>query len=342
MYRIVIAAIVAAVLVPGCEERNGQKLNGTGSTFVQPIMSKWAEEYGKAKRGQIVYEGIGSSAGVQRLSSGVFDFACTDAPLNEAQQAQVTKGGGDFLYIPLVLGAVVPAYNLPGFKEPITFSGPVLADIFLGKIGRWNDKALQELNSGVTLPDMPIAVVHRSDGSGTTYIWTDYLAKVSPEWKSKAGGGMSVKWPAGTGKAGNFGVADHIKSTSGAVGYVQLDYALRDSIGVGLVKNRAGTAVKADASSVTAAAKSSLAEIPADLRFSLTDAAGTESYPIAGTVWAIVYVKQPAGKGKPLADFLRWATHEGQEVAEGLHYARLPSELVERIDKKLEQIAGGP
>jgi phosphate transport system substrate-binding protein len=236
----------------------------------------------------------------------------------------------------------VPAFNLPGFKEPVTFSGPVLADIFLGKITTWNDKALQDLNPGVTLPDTPMSVVHRSDGSGTTYIWTDYLTKVSADWKSKVGTGMLIKWPAGTGKAGNAGVAELIKSKPGAIGYVPLDYALRESIGVGLVKNRAGSAVKADLSSVTAAAKNSLAEIPADLRFSLTDAPGENAYPIAGVSWAIVYAKQPAGKAKALADFLRWATHEGQGFAEELHYARLPAELVERIDKKLDQIAGGP
>jgi phosphate ABC transporter phosphate-binding protein len=340
MYRIAIGAIVAAVFVSGCDDR--AKVNGTGSTFVQPIMNKWAEEYQKANRGQVNYEAVGSSAGLQRLTTGVFDFACTDAPLNDAQLAAVRKSGGDILYIPLVLGAVVPAYNLNGFKEPVTFSGPVLADIFLGKITTWNDKALQELNPGVTLPNTPIVVVHRSDGSGTTYIWTDYLSKVSADWKGKAGAGMLVKWPAGTGKAGNAGVAELIKSTPGAIGYIQLDYALREKIDVGPVKNRAGTAVKADLSSVTAAAKSSLAEIPADLRFSLTDAAGADAYPIAGVSWAIVYAKQPAGKAKALADFLRWATHEGQDFAEGLHYARLPGELVERIDKKLDQIAGGP
>jgi phosphate transport system substrate-binding protein len=305
-------------------------------------MSRWTEEYRKAKCGEVNYEAIGSSAGVKRLATGVFDFACTDAPLSEPQLAAVNQAGGDILYIPLILGAVVPAYNVPGFEEPLTFSGAVLADIFLGKITHWNDKALQDLNSAVTLPDLPITVVHRSDGSGTTYIWTDYLTKVSAAWRRGAGVGMSVKWPAGSGRPGNAGVAEMVKSTPGAIGYVQLGYALRDRISVGLVRNRAGTAVRATSSSVTAAAKSSLAEIPADLHFSLTDPAGADAYPISGTVWAIVYARPRTSTGKALADFLRWATHDGQGFAEGLHYARLPDELVGRIDKKLDKIAGMP
>jgi phosphate transport system substrate-binding protein len=237
---------------------------------------------------------------------------------------------------------VVPAYHLSGFKEPITFSGPVLADIYLGKVAKWDDPALQKLNPGVTLPNTPITVVHRSEGSGTAFIWTDYLGKVSPAWKSKPGVGMSVQWPVGVGKAGNAGVAEAIKRTDGAIGYVQLDYAIQDKLAIGLVKNRAGMVVKADHASVTAAARSSLANIPADLRFSMTDAAAADAYPIAGTVWAIVYVKQPAANGKALADFLRWATHEGQASAEKLHYAPLPAELVERVDRKLDQLAAGP
>lgn len=338
MNRFAVGALFAAVVLSGCDSRGGQKLNGTGSTFVQPVMGKWAEEYQKANRGQINYEAIGSGVGVQRLATGLFDFSCTDAPLNEAQRATLK---GEIVYIPLVLGAVVPAYNLPGIKEPITFSGPVLADIFLGKITRWNDTALQELNPGVTLPEMPITVVFRSDGSGTSYIWSDYLSKVSPAWRSNIGVSMTLKLPAGKGKAGSAGVAELVKNTPGAICYVQLNQASNSSLNIGQVKNRSGAAVKATVASVTAAAKNSLSEIPADLRFSLTDAPGPEAYPISGAVWAIVPVPQPGDKGKALADFLRWATHEGQEFAEGLEFARLPSELVERIDKKLDQIAGG-
>jgi len=341
MYRVAIAAIVAAVCLSGCKDPARQNLNGTGSTFVQPVMKKWAEEYQKSKGQPLHYEPVGSSAGVRRLATGLFDFACTDAALDAGQRSAAAKKG-EVLYIPLVLGAVVPAYNLPDITEPVTLSGPVLAEIFRGKITNWNDDALRELNRGITLPDMPIAVLHRSEGSGTTYIWTDYLAKVSPEWKDKPGVGMTVKWPLGKGRPGNAGVADSIKKTPGALGYVQFDYALREGLGVAQVKNRSGATVKASAASVTAAVKSSLADIPADLRFSATDADGADAYPIAGAVWAIVYVNQPAGRGKPLADFLRWDTHEGQDFVEELHYARLPSELVERIDKKLDQIAAGP
>jgi phosphate transport system substrate-binding protein len=340
MYRIVIGAIIVAA-VSGCDAGQGHKLNGTGSTSVQPIMSRWAEEYQKAKGGSLHYEAIGSSAGLHRLATGVFDFACTDAPLNEAQRAAVTSNGGDVFYIPLVLGGVVPVYHLPGLKGPLIFSGPVLADIFLGKITRWNNEALRQLNPDATLPDTPMAVVHRSDGSGTTYLWTDYLAKVSPEWKKKVDVGMSVAWPVGSGAAGSAGVAQRVKETPGALSYLQLNFATRLSIAVGLVKNRAGAPVTADAPSV-AAARSALAEILPNQPLPLTDAPGDNAYPISGAVWAVVYVKQPAGKGKALADFLHWAVHEGQEFAEGLHYARLPGELVGRIDAKLDNILRGP
>lgn len=337
MKRALFVTVTSALLSSGCGH-SGQKLNGTGSTFVAPIISKWSAAYEKAKGVKVNYESVGSSAGIERWTAGTFDFACTDAPLTERQLQEAKNKGGDVLHIPLVLGAVVPAYNLPEVKEPLTFSGPVLADIYLGSIKKWNDPALQQLNPGSALPDRDIAVVHRSDGSGTSYIWTDYLCAVSPQWKSKVGAGTSLTWPAGTGQIGNDGVATQVKNAPGSIGYVQLDYALQKDIKFGLVKNREGVAIKATLESVAAAANATLSNIPDDLRYSIVDAAGSDSYPVSGTSWAVLYVKQPKGKGPRLVEFLRWATHEGQEQVGELHYARLPKGLVERLDKKLEQV----
>jgi phosphate transport system substrate-binding protein len=234
----------------------------------------------------------------------------------------------------------VPAYNLEEVTEPLVFSGPVLADIYLGKIRKWNDKSLQELNPGVNLPDKKIAVVYRADGSGTTYVWVDYLAKVSKEWKDEIGVATSVTWKkdVGEGAKGNEGVSGRVKSSAGALGYVELTYALQNKIKYGLVKNKEGTAVKPELKSITAAADNSLKEIPDDLRYSITDAPGKDSYPICGTVWAVVYVNNPGGKGKEVVDFLHWVTHDGQQYCEALDYAKLPKGLVERVEKKLATI----
>jgi phosphate transport system substrate-binding protein len=259
--------------------------------------------------------------------------------MNEEELREARNVGGDVIHIPLVMGGVVPAYNLPEVKESLVFSGPVLADIFLGKVKRWNDPALQQLNPDVQLPDQAISVVHRSDGSGTTYVWTDYLSKVSPaEWKEKVGNANAVKWPVGEGAKGNEGVSGRVKATAGSIGYVELTYALQNKIAYGFVKNREGMALKADVKSVTAAVDNSLKEIRDDLRFSITDPPGKDSYPISGTVWAVLYVNQPAGKGQQVVDFLRWVTHEGQQYCEALDYVRLPSGLVERVEKKLASV----
>jgi phosphate ABC transporter phosphate-binding protein len=338
--RMAVIALVGAMLT-GCGQ-SGIRLDGGGSTFVYPMMSKWANEYEKAHGVQVNYQSIGSGGGIQQMTAKTFDFGCTDAPMNEEQLKKARDTGGEVVHIPLVMGAVVPAYNLEEVKQPLKFTGPVLADIFLGKIKKWNDKALQQLNSDVKLPDMDIAVVHRSDGSGTTYIWVDYLSKVSPdEWKPKVGVGTSVNWPVGVGQKGNEGVAGQIKRTPGSLGYIELIYALQNQIEFGLVQNKEGIPIKASLESVTAAATGALSDIPDDLRYSLTDAPGKESYPISGTVWAVIYVKQPPGKGKAVLDFLRWATHEGQASAEGLHYARLPAGLVKRVEQKLDQVQVG-
>jgi phosphate transport system substrate-binding protein len=258
--------------------------------------------------------------------------------MNEEQLKKAQEVGGSVVHIPLVMGGDVPAFNLPQVSEQLKFSGPVLADIFLGKIKKWNDSALQELNPNVSLPEQEIVVVHRSDGSGTTYIWVDYLSKVSPEWKTKVGVGTSVNWPTGIGQKGNEGVAGQVRRSPGSIGYIELIYALQNNIKYGSVRNREGAFVSADLESVSAAADAALTNIPDDLRYSITDAPGSKSYPISGTVWAVSYVSNPGGKGAAVREFLRWCTHEGQQFTGALHYSPLPAGLVQRLEKKLDLI----
>jgi phosphate ABC transporter phosphate-binding protein len=317
------------------------RLNGGGSSFVYPMMSKWASEYDKAKGVKVNYQSVGSGGGIQQMTAKTFDFGCTDAPMTEEQLTKAKSSGGDVVHIPLIMGAVVPIYHLEEVEEPLRFSGPVLADIFLEKVKKWNDPKLAELNPGVKLPNKDILTVHRSDGSGTTFIFADYLSKVSPEWKEKVGLGMSVKWVGGVGAKGSEGVSQKVAQSPGAVSYVELTYALQNKIKFGVVQNKEGEFVKPSLESVTAAAKNALTDIPEDLRYSLTDASGKDSYPLSGTVWAVIYVNQPAGKGQAVVDFLRWVTHDGQQYAKGLDYARLPDELVPRLDKKLDQVKVG-
>ncbi|HEV3261490.1 MAG TPA: phosphate ABC transporter substrate-binding protein PstS [Gemmataceae bacterium] len=332
---------LVATLGLGCGGKEKPRLNAGGSSFVYPMMTKWASEYDSAKGVEVNYNSIGSGSGIQQMTAKTFDFGCTDAPLNDEQLNKAKEIGGDVVHIPLVMGAVVPAYNLEEAKKPLTFTGPVLADIFLGEIKKWNDGRLQKLNPGVDLPDKLINVVHRSDGSGTTYVWVDYLSKISPKWKKQVGVGTSVNWPAGEGQKGNEGVAGRVKAAPGSIGYIELIYALQNDIKYGRVKNKQGIPIEASLESVTAAADGALQKIPDDLRYSITDADGKDSYPISGTVWAVLYVKQPSDKGQQIVDFLRWVTHDGQQYAEGLHYARLPKGLVERVDKKLNEVQVG-
>ncbi len=334
-----VATTLLTLTTLGCNGSNAKpRLNGAGSTFVYPMMTKWTAEYDKAKAVEVNYQSIGSGGGIQQMTEKTADFGCTDGPMTEAQLKLAGEKGGDVFHIPLVMGAVVPAYNLPDVKEPLIFSGPVLADIYLGKIKKWNDKALQDLNPDVSLPDKDIGIIYRSEGSGTTYVWVDYLAKVSPEWKEKVGVATSVKWPAGEGAKGNEGVAGRVKENVGALGYIELTYALSNNIKYGRVRNKKGEAILPEQKSIQAAADESLKSIPDDLRYSLTDPEGKESYPICGTVWAVIYVKQPKENGQHVVDFLRWVTHDGQEFTEAQHYVRLPKGLVERLDKKLDQV----
>lgn len=314
------------------------RINGAGATFIFPMMSKWTAEYDKAKGVEVNYQSIGSGGGIQQMTAKTADFGSTDGPMNDEQLKKAKETSGDVIHIPLAMGAVVPAYNLEGINEPLVFTGPVLANIYLGKIKRWNDKALQDLNPGIPLPDKDIGVVHRSDGSGTTYVWVDYLSKVSDEWKKNVGVATSVNWPAGEGAKGNEGVAGRVRGSPGAIGYIELIYALQNDIKYGRVKNKEGIAIKADLKTITSAADNALTNIPDDLRYSITDAPGKDSYPICGTNWAVLYVNQPAGKGQHVVDFIRWVIHDGQNLCEGLHYAKLPPGLVERADKKLASV----
>jgi phosphate ABC transporter phosphate-binding protein len=340
---VIALASLSAVLAPGCghkKDEGASRLNAGGSTFVYPLMSKWAGVYEKEKNVQVNYQSIGSGGGIQKMTAKEFDFGCSDAPLNDEQLAKAKSAGGDVVHVPLAMGAVVPAYNLGEVSEPLQFTGPVLADIFLRKITKWNDERIKACNPKVAdkLPAKDIVVVRRSDGSGTTYIFADFLAKVSQEWKEKVGVSTSLKWPEDTtGAKGSEGVAGQVKLNNGAITYVEMTYAMQNEIRFGAVQNKAGEFIVADLDSVTTAAKSALTSIPDDLRYSLTDAPGKGSYPISGTVWAVLYVDQPAGKGQATVDFLRWVTREdkGQKYARELHYAPLPAGLIERVDAKL-------
>jgi phosphate transport system substrate-binding protein len=338
-FALFVCGVTGLLACQGCGKRGSDatQINAGGATFVQPMIEKWSEVYLEQKGVRINYLGQGSGAGIKGLIDKTFDFSCSDAPLNKDQTEQALKAGGEVVHIPLVMGAVVPIYNLPEITKPLKFTGPVLADIFMGKITNWNDKALQDLqDEDVKLPDRSIAPQYRADGSGTTFIFTSYLSAVSPTWKEKIGAGTTVKWPVGSGNPQNNGVANAVKQGAGAIGYVELIYALGNKISYGMVQNRDGVYLKADLDNVTAAAAG--AEVPEDLKISLINLPGKNSYPISGTNWAISYVNPPSGKGKQIADFLRWATHEGQEYAKTLHYARLPQPVVDKLDKKLAMI----
>jgi phosphate ABC transporter phosphate-binding protein len=332
---LVMGVTVLAGTAGAC---SAQSLNGSGSSFVGPMMSKWARDFKKAKDVEINYTTVGSGKGIAQFLSQDTDFGCTDAPLTDEQLQKAKAAGGDVIHIPLVLGGVVAAYNLDEVKEPLRLTGPVLADIFLGKVTQWNDPAIKELNAGVDLPDKKISVLHRSDASGSTAIFTDYLAKVSKEWKDKVGSGTNVKWTIGEGHKGNEDLAVAVTKTEGAISYIDLIHALQKKIKHARIKNKEGNFVQGSLEGVSAAAEGSLNEIPDDLRYSLTNASGKEAYPISGTTWAVLYVKQGGDRGKRVVDFLTWATHDGQDSVTDLYYARLPKGLVQKVDGKLKEI----
>lgn len=310
-------------------------LNGAGASFPNPIYSKWFSEYNKLHPDvQFNYQSLGSGAGIRQVVSGTVDFGASDGPMTDEQLKEAkTK----ILHIPTVLGAVVPAYNVAGVSGDVKFTPEVLAGIFLGKIQNWNDPALAQVNPGVKFPNQPIIVVHRSDGSGTTYIFTDYLSKVSKDWESTVGKGASPKWPVGLGGKGNEGVAGQIRQLEGSIGYVELIYAVENKITYGSVKNAAGNFVKASLDGVTEAAAS--AKMPADFRVSITDAPGKTAYPISSFTWLLI-PEQSADpkKGKIIADFLQWMVTDGQKMTTQLSYAPLPASVVEKVKAAIKQV----
>lgn len=314
-------------------------INGAGATFPYPIYSKWFDEYHKKfPRYQINYQSVGSGAGIRQISEGTVDFGASDGPMSDEQlKAYLDKHGSPILHFPTVLGAAVPTYNISGVQASLNFTPEALAGIFLGKVTKWNDPLIASANPGVSLPGEDVVVIHRSDGSGTTYIWTDYLSKVSEEWKTRVGNGTSVNWPAGLGGKGNEGVAALVKQTPGAVGYVELIYAASNNIPYGAVKNPAGTFVKADLASVSEAAAGAARDMPDDFRVSITNAQGKKAYPISSFTWLLIPSKfEDTAKRDAIKNFLKWALTDGQSYAEGLSYAKLPKNVV---DKELKALA---
>ena len=309
-------------------------INGAGATFPYPIYSKWFDAYAKVDPSvRFNYQSIGSGGGQKQILAQTVDFGASDGPMSDDN---LSKAPGKLLHIPTVAGAVVVTYNLPG-NPALKLDGPAIAGIYLGEIKKWNDPKLTALNPGTNLPDQEIVVAHRSDGSGTTFIFTDYLAKVSPDWKSKVGSNTSVNWPAGIGGKGNEGVSGQVKQTPGAIGYVELIYAIQNKMPFADLKNADGQFVKPTLESITAAIAT--AQIPDDFRFSMTNAPGKDSYPIAGATWLLVYEQQnDAAKGKKLVEFLKWAITSGEDMAKDLDYAPLPAELRDRVMKRIAEI----
>jgi phosphate transport system substrate-binding protein len=315
-------------------------LNGAGATFPYPIYSKWFSEYHKIHSDiQINYQSIGSGGGIRQVTEGTVDFGASDMPMTDDQLKEAqTKLKTKVLNLPTVLGAVVPAYNIPGVSGEVKFTPDLLAGIFLGRITNWNDPAISAVNPGVKFPNQDIIVVHRSDGSGTTFIWTDYLSKVSPDWKAQVGSGTSVKWPKGMGGKGNEGVAGWIRQLSGAVGYVELIYAVQNNISYGSVRNSAGVFLKASLEGVTAAAASA-PKMPADFRVSITNAPGKDAYPISSFTWLLIPEQsKDAAKGKILADFLNWMVTEGRKMTAALDYAPLPDNVAAKVTETIKQV----
>src|ERR1051326_3286913 len=328
-----MAFIAALIGVSFAAETN---LTGAGATFPYPMYSKWFDEYHNQHPDiKINYQSIGSGGGIKQIQAGTVDFGASDGPMTDEQLAQTP---GKVLHIPTVLGADVRTYNVTGVTGGLKVTPDVLADLFLGKITKWNDPRLAKANPGVKFPDEDIVIVHRSDGSGTTYIWTDYLSKVSPEWADKVKKGTSVNWPVGLGGKGNEGVAGLVKQTEGGIGYVELIYALSNKMPYGSVKNAAGKFIKASLESTTAAA-ASVKEMPDDFRVSITNAPGPNAYPIASFTWLLIPVEwQDAGKQKAMVDFLNWMVDKGQEMTGSLDYAPLPKNVAAKVKARIKEI----
>jgi phosphate transport system substrate-binding protein len=318
----------------------GSQITGAGATFPNPIYSRWFSEYAQAKPGvHINYQSVGSGAGIQQVSKKIVDFGASDAILTDQQLQAASANGVHLTLIPTVLGAVVPVYNVPGVTAELKFSGDTIAAIYLGKIAKWNDSAIQAENPGVSLPDQKIEPVYRAEGSGTNFIFTDYLSKVNPEFKSKVGAAASVRWPLGMGQKGNEGVAGMVRNTPGAFGYVELIYAVQNHMGYGDVKNPAGKFVKASTDSVSAAAAALAANIPDDYRISITNAPGPNSYPISSFTWLLIPNPSPdPTKGRVMHDFLEWMLNTGEGEAAGMTYAPLPKNVADRVRQTINTI----
>ena len=337
------AMLLTAVLAFGALmwAQNALLINGAGATFPYPIYSKWFDVYHQ-KNGNIQfnYQSVGSGAGIKQMTEGTVDFGATDGPMNDEQlKAFQAKRGSGILHFPTVLGAVVPTYNVQGVSGALNLTPDALAGIFLGKITKWNDPAIAGPNQGVKLPAEDIVVVHRSDGSGTTYVWTDYLSKISDEWKSKVSKNTSVNWPVELGGKGNEGVTGLVKQTPNSIGYVELIYAVQNKIPYGSVKNSSGNFIKADLASVSAAAAGAAKDMPDDFRVSITNAPGKTAYPICSFTWLLIPEKfQDPAKRDAIKGFLKWMLTDGQGYAEPLSYAQLPKEVVEKEKKAINKI----
>jgi phosphate transport system substrate-binding protein len=332
----------AASPSPATASSGGVDLTGAGATFPQPIYSKWFSDYAAKTGVKINYQSIGSGGGIRQIQEGTVDFGASDAPMTDDEMAKAK--GGPILHFPTVLGADVITYNVPGVTQSLQLTGDVIADIFLGKITKWNDARITALNQGVKLPASDILVVHRSDGSGTTYVFTDYLSAVSPAWAAGPGKAKDVKWPVGLGGKGNEGVAGQIKQTPGTIGYVELAYANQNRLPVAKVKNAAGQFVSPSITSITAAAAGALEKLGAntDYRVSIVNPPGAEAYPISSFTWLLVYQRQQDGvKGKKLVDFMRWALTDGEASAAALDYAPLPETVSKQLLDRLATIQVG-
>ena len=344
VFAVLVAVSILTLSMSGCGNSGGTgsstseiRIQGAGATFPNPIYQKWFSEYNKVNPGvKFDYQSIGSGGGIKQISSRTVDFGGSDAPMKDDE---LKAAPGELLHIPTVLGSVVITYNLPSVKTPLNLTPEAIAGAFLGKITRWNDAAIASSNVGVSLPDAPITIVHRSDGSGTSFVFTDYLSKVSPEWKEKVGTGGAVQWPAGGGEKGNEGVTGRVKQTPNSLGYTELIYAEENKLPAASIKNSAGQFVRPSLDSTTAAASSVAGQIPEDLRVSITNAPGATAYPISSFTYLLVYKEQQdQAKGKALVDFLWWAIHDGEQMAKDKLYAPLPDEVVKKAETKIKSI----
>jgi phosphate transport system substrate-binding protein len=349
-----VALLVAALVTAcgggdqgeGADRASGRSgsvdLTGAGATFPYPLYSKWFSDYAAQTGVRINYQSIGSGGGIRQLSEGTVDFGASDSPMTDVEMERAR--GGAIVHVPTVIGAVAVTYNLPGTTTPIRLTGEVVADIFLGKVTKWNDARIAAVNPGAALPNRDILVVHRSDGSGTTFIFTDYLTSVSQAWASGPGKGKEVQWPVGLGGKGNEGVAGQVKQTPGAIGYVELAYAKQNRLPVAEIRNAAGNFVAPTIESATAAAAATSASLPpdTDFRISIVNAKGASAYPISSFTWLLVYQNQTdSTKGRKLVDFIRWALTDGERSAAALDYAPLPPAMVTRLNERVSQIRIG-